>query len=183
MHDTSQYNEEALVKELLTGDAQAFEKIYQLYSKRLYGHLLKLVKEPEEAKEILQEVFISVWRSREKIDPDKSFRSYLFKIAENKGVDFFRKTARDKKMEERLSVFASADYVYIEEMMISKEKAAMLQQAIAALPAQRRQVFSLCKLDAKSYQEVSALLGISVSTISDHIVKATKFIRLHLNTG
>ena len=98
-------------------------------------------------------------------------------------VDFFRKTARDKKMEERLSVFASADYVYIEEMMISKEKAAMLQQAIAALPAQRRQVFSLCKLDAKSYQEVSALLGISVSTISDHIVKATKFIRLHLNTG
>ena len=69
MHDTSQYNEEALVKELLTGDAQAFEKIYQLYSKRLYGHLLKLVKEPEEAKEILQEVFISVWQAVKKLIP------------------------------------------------------------------------------------------------------------------
>ena len=54
-----------------------------------------------------------------------------------------------------------------------------LQQAINALPPRRRQVFQLCKLDGKSYEEAALELGLSTSTISDHIVKATHFIRIY----
>lgn len=179
MHDTSQYDEKELLPELHKGNADAFEKIYHLYSPRLYCHLLKMVKSEDEAREILQDVFLKVWSSRQLIDIEKSFRSYLFKIAENKVYDFFRRAARNKKRQERLQAVATLEYVHIEEKILSKENAAILLQAIEALPPQRRQVFGLCKLEGKSYKEVSELLGISVSTISDHIVKATKFIRLH----
>ena len=57
------------------------------------------------------------------------------------------------------------------------EKLVALESTIQNIPPQRQQVFRLCKLEGKSYKEVSELLGISVSTISDHIVNATKFIR------
>jgi RNA polymerase sigma-70 factor (ECF subfamily) len=73
--------------------------------------------------------------------------------------------------------------VHIEEMLLTKESAAILQQAIESLPAQRQQVFRFCKLEGKSYKEVSEILGISVSTISDHIVKGTKAIRSYLESN
>lgn len=177
MQDISQYDEKKLLFELRNGSKQAFEKIYKLYSTRLYGNLLKLVKSEVEAQEILQEVFIKIWDSRQTLDIDKSFRSWLFKIAENKVYDFFRKAARDKKKEARLLAIASSEYSPIEELLLNKEKTVILQKAIEALPPQRQQIFRLCKLEGKSYKEVSELLGISVSTISDHIVKATKTVR------
>ncbi len=174
---TSSSDEKELLVQLLNGNEQAFEKIYQLYSSRLYGNLLKLVKSETEAQEILQDVFLKIWENRQNIDIEKSFRSYLFKIAENKVVDFFRKVARDKKREAQLISLATNEYVPVEELLQSDEKAAILQKAIDSLPPQRQQVFRLCKLEGKSYKEVSEQLGISVSTISDHIVKATKSIR------
>lgn len=174
---TSSPDEKELLLLLLNGNEQAFEKIYRLYSSRLYGNLLKLVKSETEAQEILQDVFLKIWDNRQNIDIEKSFRSYLFKIAENKVVDFFRKVARDKKREAELISLATNEYVPVEELLQSDEKTALLQKAIYSLPPQRQQVFRLCKLEGKSYKEVSEQLGISVSTISDHIVKATKSIR------
>ena len=177
MQDTSTYQEKELLSQLKQDDEQAFEKIYKLYSARLYGNLLKLVKTEPEAQEILQDVFMKIWDNRRSIDTNKSFRSYLFKIAENKVYDFFRKMARDKKKETAwVALFSSASLTE-EELLLTDKNDAMLNSAIELLPPQRRQVFRLCKLEGKSYKEVSELLGISVSTISDHIVKATKSIR------
>jgi RNA polymerase sigma-70 factor (ECF subfamily) len=180
MQTISQYNEKELLSLLKQSSEPAFEKIYQLYSARLYGNLLKLVKSESTAQEILQDVFMKIWDNRKIIDPEKSFRSYLFRIAENKVYDFFRKAARDKKMKARLLAVATEHYVHIEEMLFNKENEAILQKSIESLPLQRQQIFRLCKLEGKSYEEVSRLLGISTSTISDHIVKATRAVREYL---
>ncbi|MEI9810850.1 MAG: RNA polymerase sigma-70 factor [Bacteroidota bacterium] len=173
----SQHDERELLLQLLSGSEQAFEKVYNIYSPRLYGNLLKMVKSGPEAQEILQDVFLKVWNNRQNINIEKSFRSYLFKIAENKVYDFFRKAARDKKKQDQLIAIASSGYILFEEQLLTDENAVILEKAIESLPPQRRLVFRLCKLEGKSYREVSELLGISVSTISDHIVKATRTIR------
>ena len=141
------------------------------------------MKSEAEAQEILQDVFLKIWDNRNSIDIEKSFRSYLFKIAENKVVDFFRKAARDKKREAELISLATIEYMPVEELLYSDEKSALLQKAIDSLSPQRQQVFRLCKLEGKTYKEVSELLGISVSTISDHIVKATKSIRSYFENN
>lgn len=173
----SSEQEKDIVLELREGNEHAFEKIYHLYSPRLYGKLVKLVKSDSHAQEILQDVFLKLWEYKKSIDPEKSFRSFLFKIAENKVYDFFRKAARDKTLELELIASCSANFNIIEEYTPAEENLIILQKAIEMLPPQRQQVFRLCKLEGKSYKEVSELLGISVSTISDHIVKGTKFIR------
>ena len=173
-------DEKELLLLLKHGHEAAFEEIYKLYSSRLFGNIYKMVKSQSTAQEILQEVFIKVWNNRTDIDSERSFRSYLFRIAKNKVYDFFRNASRDKKMQSCKLVIAAEHHETIEELLLRKENNAVIHKAINSLSPQRQQVFRLCKLDEKSYAEVSCELGISVSTISDHIVKATKTLRKYL---
>ena len=177
MNTISPYDERELLLLLKQGNEQAFEKIYNSYSSRLFGNIYRMVKSESTAEEILQDTFLKIWYNRTGIDLEKSFRSYLFRIAENNVYDFFRKATRDKKLRAQLFAAATEEYEHIEEMIYRKENALLLQKAMASLSPQRQQVFRSIKLDNKSYDEVSRLLGISVSTISDHIVKANKAIR------
>lgn len=177
------YDERELLLLLSQGDATAFEQLYRLYSARLLGNFIRLVKSEAAAAELLQSLFVKIWENRCTIDPDKSFCSYLFRIAENLVYDYFRKAARDKKLQAILINRATGQYLHVEETLYSKESAHALHDAIAALPSQRRKVFQLVKMEGRSYEEVSRLLHISTSTISDHIVKATKFIREQLGNN
>ena len=169
--------EKEIINQLHDGNVHAFELIYLIYSPRLYSRLLKLVKSESAAQEILQDVFVKLWEHRNSLDPEKSFRSFLYKIAENKAHDFFRKAARDKTLETQLIRQSTVIYTSIEKYKSNEDDLATLQKAIEDLPPQRQQVFRLCKIEGKSYKEVGELLDISVSTISDHIVKGTKFVR------
>lgn len=175
-------NEKELIVLFTKGDKDAFETIYQLYSPRLLGFLIKLVKSEEHATELLQEIFIKIWKSRDMINPEKSFRSYLFRVAENTVYDFFRKVTREKKLMTDLMKINEEAYSHIEEACFSKENQQFLQNVIDTLPPKRRQVFRLIKMEDYSYEEVSVLLNISTSTISDHIVKANKFMQERLKS-
>jgi RNA polymerase sigma-70 factor (ECF subfamily) len=170
-------NEKYLLEQLIAGDEEAFKQIYFLYSERIYGNLLKLLKSEPAAQEILQDVFMKIWEHRQYIDPEKSFRSYLFRIAENMVCNFYKKASRDKALLQQLVTRSSVAYAHVEETIFYKEDKYFLHNAIESLPPQRKQVFELCKMEGKSYDEVSRLLGISISTISDHIVKANRFLR------
>ena len=170
-------DEKVLLLQLKTGNEQAFEQLYNLYSVRLHGFLLKLVKDDEIAQDLLQDIFIKIWENRETFDTRKNFRPYLFRVAENSVIDFFRKVACNKKLEMKLSLAFNEVYSHIEETIFSRENGAILNQAIEQLPPQCKLVFTLCKLEGKSYKEVSQMLGISVATISNHLQKAAQVIR------
>jgi RNA polymerase sigma factor (sigma-70 family) len=76
---------------------------------------------------------------------------------------------------------ACEEYTHVEENLCTKENEQILNDLINLLPPKRREIFQLIKMEDRSYNEVSHALSISPSTISDHIVKATKFIRQHLD--
>lgn len=175
-------NEKELLLRLRQDDESAFETLYKNYSPRLLGALIKLVKSKENAAEILQQTFIKVWNHRHNLDAEKSFRSYLFRIAENGAFDFFRRAARDRRLREGIIANDCYEYEYVEEALTKKEDNLLLQLSINGLPPQRRQIFTLVKLEGKSYNEVSHLLNVSPSTISDHVVKATKSLRKKLTS-
>lgn len=182
MQDLSDNNDKEWLLRLQKGDEKAFATIYGLYGERLFRRLMVLVKSKAIAADLLQETFVRVWKARGDIDPDKSFRSYIFCIAENLVYDFFRKAARDIRLRNELFEHAVDSCQHVEETVLQKEQRLLLHSAIEALPAQRRQVFQLVKQEQKTYKEVSQLLSISPSTISDHIVKATKFLRTKLSS-
>jgi RNA polymerase sigma-70 factor (ECF subfamily) len=173
----SVYDEYELLSQLKAGDKLAFARLYALYSRPLYLNLFRLLKSEQVAEEILQNIFLIVWEKRETITINHSIRGYLFRIAENKVHDFFRKLKRDRKLYDYILRLSRGKYEDVETKILHSEETALLNKAIENLPPQRKEVFYLCKVEGKSYLEVSRLLGISASTINDHIVKATRAVR------
>lgn len=169
--------EQLLLCRLTQGDQEAFDLLYHRYSKPLYYNLLKLIKSESEAEELVQEIFCRVWHKRDTLNIRDGFGNYLFGISKNLVHDFYRKVKLNKRLQDTILAIATAHYSYIEENLLEKENSSLLSAAIAALPPARQQVYRLCKLEGKSYEETSSLLEISVSTVNDHIVKGTRAIR------
>jgi len=172
-----------LISLLKEGDKYAFETLYNQYKYPLTANLLKLLKSEELTAEVLQELFIKIWDRRTDIDIEKSFSAYLFHIAHHMVIDIYRKASRDSKMRQQLISVSKELYTHIEEKIFDKEIHTQLQAAISLLPPQRKKVFTLCRIEGKSYKEISQELGISISTINDHLLKANKFLKEHLNSS
>lgn len=179
----TQIDEKVLLLQLKQGDERAFEILYNNYKSRLAGNLFKLLKSEDLVKEILQELFFKVWTIRAQIDPDKSFKSYLFRIGENLVNDYFRKTAKDKRLLVRMMATTSELYSHIEEEIFRKENAQIFQQAVDLMPPVRKLVYTLCKIEGKSYREVEKIMGINGKTISSHMLKANIFLRDHFRSS
>lgn len=166
------HHEFELVNRLKGGDHEAFEEIYHSYKNRLIGNLLNILKSRELVEELVQDLFLNIWNKREEIDLDKSFKSYLFKIAANMAKNSIRRAYYDKRMRSQLLPLEQRIYLHIEEGVLCEENNQLLQSLLDKLPPKRRAVFTLCKIEGKSYKEVSEQLNISESTVNDHIRKA-----------
>jgi len=162
---------------LKKGDELAFAALYYRFGQRIYANLRKLLKDEELAQEFLQDVFMKVWEKREQLNYEISFRAYLFRISENLVRDFFRKVSRDQKLIDKLIKSSTEFSTDLDADYIRKEENSLFSKAIESLPPKRKEIYTLCKIEGRSYDEVSKLLGISNTTINDHIVKATKFIQ------
>lgn len=169
--------ETILLGEVRRGCKKAFAKIYKFYRSQVYSTIRKQISDDAIAEELMQDVFIKIWEKKAELDLDKSFSAYLSCIANSRVVDYCRKAKRDKMVMDNLQLVATEIIDDPMESSFSKNENDFLQQAINQLSPQRKRIFTLCKLDGKSYEEVSKLIGVSTSTISDHIVKATKLLR------
>lgn len=170
-------NEKKLLLRLRAGDGSALDYFYQQYSFSIYQKLINLVKLEAVAEELLQDVFVKIWENRHRIDPEQSFRSYFYVIAQNLVFDFYRKLARDRRLQKEVKAISCEGYEHVDEHISLLETQNLITEAINNLPAQQKRIFTLCKLEGKSYEDVSTLLGISTSTINNHIVQATKRIK------
>ncbi|GAA4781510.1 RNA polymerase sigma-70 factor [Olivibacter ginsenosidimutans] len=162
---------------LKAGDQSAFEWFYHQYKYPLAANLLKLVKSEEVAEDILHDLFLKIWEGREHIDINRSFKAYLYRIATNMVTDFYRKVSRNKAYQQFLEKNSSNSYLHIDELIDQKQKQELMEKALNELSPQCQLVFKLCKLEGRSYEEVSQMLQISPNTISNHLVKASKKVK------
>jgi len=172
--------ENDLLVALKTGDHRAFEQLYNQYKRQIYYNIYKLVHSEAIAEELTHDVFLKVWQSRSLIVVTQSFPAFLRRIATNIAIDFYRKAALDKKLRAELVAHATEFYDPFEEEVLSVDHHAFIRSLLEKLPPRRREIFSLCKLEGKSYADVAHLLGIGTGTVNDHIVKATKLIKQEL---
>ncbi len=172
-------NEKQILLELSKGNEKALKKLYEILGPRIYSKLCRLLKSEVIAEEVLQDVFLTIWNNRNKLKLEKSFYSYIFCIATNKCYDYFRAMKRNKKLLSDLNLLSNYTELS-EEGVHDKGNYEILHDAIELLPPKRKIIFKLCKIECKSYEQISLELGVSFSTISDHIVKANRFIKNHL---
>lgn len=171
--------EEIFVLEQLKSDCNnAFEKLYYFYRPKLSRFIFNWVKSEEVCEEILQEVFIQVWQYRFHLDLEKSFKSYIYKIAKNLIIDYFKSLSKNNiKLQEFKNHYFKQSENTIYQSIDYKETNRHLHEVLNKIPVKCREVYVLCKLEGYSYEEVSKLLNISIATVNNHIVKASKIIK------
>ncbi|TDQ72249.1 RNA polymerase sigma factor [Sphingobacterium yanglingense] len=162
---------------LRNGDQRAFIYFYDIFKLPIYRKLLKMVRIKHLAEELTQDVFVRIWDKRALIDPEQSFKSYLYRIAQHILYDFYRKVARDERLQDEIRLLVLNEQNPTDDWLFLKETQNILDQAISSLPEQQRQIYTLCKMKGKSYKEVALELGISVHTISTHMTRASKKIQ------
>lgn len=175
-------NERELLLLLKESNEHAFFELYQLYKDAIGLKLLRLLRNDALAEEILQDVFMKVWENRSKIDPDLSFKAYLYRIAQNLAIDVLRRASKEKHIFDQISHASTELYSHIEEHIFKQENEALLYRVVDKLPPQRKRIFIMFKIEGKSYKEISEELGIAPSTIAEHIYKATAFLKEYLTT-
>ncbi|MBE8721238.1 RNA polymerase sigma factor [Sphingobacterium pedocola] len=169
-----------LLLKLRQGSEPAFNEIYMMYAKTLYQRIFSIVKDSSVTEELLQDLFLKIWQKRDVINPELSFKSFLYTIANNLVYDYMRKVACDKRLVASLMINSVDYYLHTEEAYNVKETNFILTEAINKLSPQQKQVFTLCKIEGKSYKEASQILGITTDTVNSHVVKSSRYIRSYL---
>ena len=171
-----------LLIRLKNGDMLAFDQIYELYSHKLFSFVFRILKDGAEADDVVQEVFVKIWESREKLGDYKLLNSYIFTIAYNNSIDLIRKKINNNKYLEHLRISASINFTpsivsQIEYNELNKE----VEKLIENLPERQKQVYLLHREEGLTYPEIAERLGISKNTVENHMVKALKYLRHNLD--
>lgn len=170
-------SERLLISLLIEGNEKAFQQLFDTYSNILYKYSLSMVAYKPYAEEIVQDVFLKVWLKRETLNPDLSFKSFLFTVTRNQTITFLKRAAKSEKITEEIfyssQKFANSTDLYIREKEVENIK----KEALDLLPPRRRLIFEMSRNEGKSYEEISKELGISQNTVRNQMSVALETLR------
>ena len=177
--DTSNIELRTLLSRIAKGDEPAFRTLFEHYKVRFYAVSLKMTRSEEAAEEIVQEVFLSLWRNRQSLDSIESPDSYLFTAVYRRVYNFYKKQAIERKLLEAVSLSPTVSAL-TEETLLAKERARLINEAINQLPPQQQLVLRLSKQEGLSRNEIAEKLNISPNTVKNHLAEALKFLKIKL---
>lgn len=169
-------NDIELVKGLKKGDIIAFERLFYMFGNKLLYFAKGYLESDEDAKEIVQDVFMKIWETRENLKEDRSFSAYLFTITYNFIRMYYRKKYREEK-KIREHHYTKEDSFEIESEIEFNELSEIIDQAISQLPEKRQLIFRLSRKEGLSNEEIAHKLNISKKTVENQITHAIKFLR------
>lgn len=174
-----------LVKKLKDKDFknEAFEELLNQYKERLYWHIRYMLKSHEDTDDVLQNVFIKVYKNIDKFQGNSKLYSWMYRIATNESITFLNKRAKrlqisDQDLQQKMIDDLKSD-VYFE----GEEIQIKLQQAIAQLPEKQKEVFNLKYFQEMKYKDIADLLDTSVGTLKASYHHATKKIEDFLKSN
>ncbi|MBK1441716.1 RNA polymerase sigma-70 factor [Parapedobacter sp. ISTM3] len=169
------FNERVVLEELKAGSEQAFEKIYFQFWESLFNHTYQRVKNEDEAKELIQDLFTDLWHKRHSLDIRTSLNAYLHAAIRYK---LFKHTKLKIAHENYASNYKHVNSANSTgDRLDFNELNQAFERALASLPLQPRRVFELKYYQGMSYLEIANSLHISISTVEKHMIKALKRIR------
>lgn len=160
---------------------EAFTLLLNKYQQKVYWHIRRLVIDHDDTDDLVQEVFVKVWKSLANFRSDSQLFTWLYRIATNESITFLNR----KKLRNSVSLDESAGYELAETLADSTyfdgDKAQMkLQQALLTLPEKQRLVFNMKYFDDLKYEEISEILGTSVGALKASFHIAVKKIEYYL---
>lgn len=174
-------NEKRLLTELKNGSFHAFERLYNMYSGKLYNFIMRISSGNQYmAEEVVQSAFIRVWEVRERVEPESSFISFLCTIAKNLLMNMYQRQTVEYVYNEYLKNTGVDRDSQTEESIDLRFMNEYIDSLAEELPAQRKKIFILSKRQNYTNKEIAEMMGISESTVATQLSLAVKFMREQL---
>jgi RNA polymerase sigma-70 factor (ECF subfamily) len=171
------------VKSLKNGDVKAFRSIFDLYQSTVYGVAKKMTGDIHYSEEITSQVFVTLWKKRETLNPEYPILSLIIKITKDLVANHYNKILREKFNLDKYLSETSANYQFADDTsIIFQLYLDIAENAIQQLPEKRREIFKLYFYQNISYSEIAQQLEIEESTARVHVFKALEFLRNHILT-
>lgn len=168
------------INQLKAGDTTAFTKVYDLYSEKVYRLAIRFLKDREQSEEIVQETFINLWLSREKLEAEGNVWLYLYVIAKNLSLNALRQVHKSADLTEKLLHHINVAHNDTEEDILAHDLEIYTEKVIEKLPRQQQVIFKLSRVEGLSHKEIAEQLHISPNTVRNHMVEALKTLRMQL---
>ena len=175
------------IENLKQGKQSAFSQLLDEFQQKVFSTCISFVPNKEDAEDIAQEVFLEVFKSISKFKGNAKLSTWIYRIATNKCLEFIRKKNTKKRFAfmqtilgneipiDKTSYFTELNHPGIQ--LENKEKSAIIFKAINTLPESQRVVFTLAKIDGKSYQEIVEITGKSLSSVESVMFRAKKALK------
>ena len=173
-----------LIEKLAGEDTRnfAFNKLVLKYQERMYWHVRKMVIDHDDADDVVQEVFIKVWKNLDRFRQDAQLYTWIYRIATNECLNFLKK-------KKRASLLSLGDY---QDVLVSKLDLSVqmdgdaiemkLQKALLKLPDKQRLVFNMKYFDDMKYDEIAEITGTSIGSLKASYHHAVKKIEEFINS-
>jgi len=184
--------EAEFIESLQAGDAKAFDTLVTRYSGDIYALLFRITEDAEEAGDLTQETFISVFKAIKKFRGEADLKTWLFRIAINQSRNRFRWWKR-RRREKTVSLDApfgdsetpihetmSGNFANPEESILRREREQFLSRALRDLPEVFREAVVLCDIEGLSYEEIASVLEINIGTVKSRIARGREELRKKL---
>ncbi|MEZ0542434.1 RNA polymerase sigma factor [Fibrella arboris] len=175
-----------LITGLQRGDPAAFRQLVETYQHRVYNTVLAIVRQPDEAEDVAQEVFIQVFESIKSFGGDGKLTAWIYRIATTKALEAYRKRHARKRFAFFTSLFSSdeagglddrlhpVDFLHPGVKLEQQERANVLFAAIARLSDQQKVAFMLHHIEGLSYQEITDVMQVSRSSVESLLHRAKR---------
>jgi len=180
--DIPLYDEAALVLQVAEGNENAFAELYRIYVPLLTPFIYGITKSEAMVDEMIQEAFLRLWVSRDKLYEIKNPRGWIFKITANICYTWLRRLIVERNIVQNMEVQSVTDDITGEESVDVKILMKEIREAVNALPPGRKKIYRMSREQGMTIAEICASLGLSASTVKNTITKSLQTIRERLQS-
>lgn len=173
-------SEQEIVGAIRQGDEGIFEETFRKYYQSLCNYANSVLKEMDEAEEIVQNLFLSIWEKRADLEITISLKSYLYRAVHNHCLNRIKHLKIREEYQQYATNFYDVSYESVGQTVAKNELELKIEEAIRKLPEQCRLIFKMSRFEELKYHEIANQLGLSPKTVENQIGKALKILRLEL---
>jgi RNA polymerase sigma-70 factor (ECF subfamily) len=163
-----------LLERFAQGELEAFETLFRQFQGKVYGWILRIVRDPGVAEDLTVETFWRIYRAHARFHPEGSFGAWARRIATNVALDHLKTARREVALPEDLSQGAPPD------LAVQRDTHERIERAFWQLPAKYQLAATLALVEEESYEQIAEALGISVGAVKSRVFRAIRLLRKNL---
>lgn len=181
MSQLSVRSDDELLEAFQSGDQQAYRQIYDRYWQLLYRHSCNMIRNEEEAKDVVQEVFTTLWLKKAEIRPPVA--AFLYTASRNRILNQIKHLKIEARYaEQRKAILDNPGMILPDQQVIERDFERLIEAGIQSLPPKMRRIFELSRKEFKTHQEISEELNISSLTVKRQVSNALSILKNKLDS-